>query len=227
MNRNELIAQIQSILPIADNWIELNRLKNKTRRAVDDLEKEMNKKEPGAKSFLNELWECLAVSFMFGGSIVDLVMFFIVHEINIPVICYCCLGLTAILTPWLYKKTIKDYKELKEELSGVRQEYADVNERLAKEVGANMYKIYAIFPKDYANPKDIKKIYSYLVNGRADNMKEAINLLEHENYQEEQNRQINALNDQIFDMQRTQRELEQRVADAEMEADRANRALYQ
>lgn len=227
MNRNELIAQIQSILPIADNWIELNRLKNKTRRAVDDLEKEMNKKEPGAKSFLNELWECLAVSFMFGGSIVYLVMFFIVHEINIPVICYCCLGLTAILTPWLYKKTIKDYKELKEELSGVRQEYADVNERLAKEVGANMYKIYAIFPKDYANPKDIKKIYSYLVNGRADNMKEAINLLEHENYQEEQNRQINALNDQIFDMQRTQRELEQRVADAEMEADRANRALYQ
>lgn len=146
MNRNELIAQIQSILPIADNWIELNRLKNKTRRAVDDLEKEMNKKEPGAKSFLNELWECLAVSFMFGGSIVYLVMFFIVHEINIPVICYCCLGLTAILTPWLYKKTIKDYKELKEELSGVRQEYADVNERLAKEVGANMYKIYAIFP---------------------------------------------------------------------------------
>lgn len=227
MNRNELIAQIQSILPIADNWIELNRLKNKTRRAVDDLEKEMNKKEPGAKSFLNELWECLAVSFMFGGSIVYLVMFFIVHEINIPVICYCCLGLTAILTPWLYKKTIKDYKELKEELSGVRQEYADVNERLAKEVGANMYKIYAIFPKDYANPKDIKKIYSYLVNRRADNMKEAINLLEHENYQEEQNRQINALNDQIFDMQRTQRELEQRVADAEMEADRANRALYQ
>ena len=227
MNRNELIAQIQSILPIADNWIELNRLKNKTRRAVDDLEKEMNKKEPGAKSFLNELWECLTVSFMFGGSIVYFVMFFIVHEINIPVICYCCLGLTAILTPWFYKKTIKDYKELKEELSGVRQEYADVNERLAKEVGANMYKIYAIFPKDYANPKDIKKIYSYLVNGRADNMKEAINLLEHENYQEEQNRQIDALNDQIFAMQRTQRELEQRVADAEMEADRANRALYQ
>lgn len=66
-----------------------------------------------------------------------------------------------------------------------------------------------------------------MVNGRADNMKEAINLLEHENYQEEQNRQIDALNDQIFDMQRTQRELEQRVADAEMEADRANRALYQ
>ena len=66
-----------------------------------------------------------------------------------------------------------------------------------------------------------------MVNGRADNMKEAINLLEHENYQEEQNRRIEDLNNQIFDMQRTQRELESRVADAEMEADRANRRLNQ
>lgn len=227
MNRNELIAQIQSILPIADNWIELNRLKNKTRRAVDDLEKEMNKKEPGIKSFLNDLWECLAISFMFGGSIIYLVMMFVVREINIPVICYCGLGLTAILTAWSYQKTIKDYKKLKEELPGVKQEYEDARERFAREVSANMYKIYAIFPKDYANPGDIKKLYSYLVNGRADNMKEAINLLEHENYQEEQNRRIEDLNNQIFDMQRTQRELESRVADAEMEADRANRRLNQ
>lgn len=67
-----------------------------------------------------------------------------------------------------------------------------------------------------------------MVDCRADSMKEAINLLEHENYQQEQNRQIDALNDQIFDMQRTQRDLERRVADAEAEADWAyNRTLNQ
>lgn len=228
MNRNELIAQMKTVMPIVNNWIQLNDQIYKRKKSLNELEYAVKESKPGVKSFLKNLWLSLVGCFMFGGIFLLPVEWFTPYKITLTVFCYFNLFLTVILTVVLCIRSGKDYKVMKGNLPRARQEYADLQAQYAKEVSANMSKIYAIFPKKYATPWDIKKIYSYLVDCRADSMKEAINLLEHENYQQEQNRQIDALNDQIFDMQRTQRNLERRVADAEAEADWAyNRTLNQ
>lgn len=130
---------------------------------------------------------------------------------------------------YLMKKGKERQREAKEEC---RQELvrrqADLQtarEAMWEEIGPHWGKITNIIPEDYATPVCIQQVYSYLVNGRADNLKEALNLFEEEQHrarvEENQRYMYEKQQEEIAKLKAMQVELENRVFNAEARADEA------
>ncbi len=228
MERQQLIAKIEGIMPIVNKWIEYIDSSNKQRRRISELEGAIAETKFNFINLFQNVWLSLVICFLFGGILLLPIEWFTDKKITLPFYIVFVSILTVILSIVLICRSLKDNAVMKGNLPKLKAEYDEIQNRFQREVKPYMPQIYAIFPKNYADPYTIKKLYSYLVNQRADNMKEAINLLEQERYQQDQQRQLDAFDQQIADMQRNQKELEQRVADAEFEANQAYiKSLYQ
>ena len=221
MERQELIAKIEEIMPIVNKWIELSDLKVKTHKKVSELEKSIANEKPNLGNLLQKAWLSLLGCFFLGGILLLPIEWLTPIKITLPFYLVYTIILTVILTIILQKKSQKDLAVMQENLPRIKAEYAEAENRFNREVTANLSRIYDVFPRDYAYPWAIKQIYTYLVNCRADNMKEAINLLEHEQQQKQQQEKMDALGNQLTQVQKTQSELEQRVAGAEFQASQA------
>ena len=50
MNRNELIAQMETVMPIVNNWIQLNDQIYKRKKSLNELEYAIKESKPGIKA---------------------------------------------------------------------------------------------------------------------------------------------------------------------------------
>lgn len=221
MERQELIAKLETIMPLVNRWVELTNLKTQTHKRVSTLEKSIAKEQPTIGNTIQKAWLSLLCCFFLGGILLLPIEWLTPIKISLPFYLVYTLILTVILTIVLVKKSQKDLAVMQNNLPKLKAEYAEIENQFAKEVTANLPKIYDIIPKNYAYPYAIKQIYSYLANCRADSLKEAINLFEQEQQQKEQTAKMDALGNQLTQVQKTQSELEQRVAGAEFQASQA------
>lgn len=217
MNREETIAKFQEIMPIVNKWLEYDELRRKSKNRVTELENGIANAKPNTTNLIKNAWTSFIGCFLLGGVLL-LPVEWLGMKITFPFYLVYTIILTVILTSILQKRDRKSYEEMQSNLPKVKAEYAEVENGFNREVKAHLPKIYAVIPQNYAYPLIIKKLYSYLVDYRADSLKEAINLYEHEKQQKEQQKIFDAYDKQISDMQRTQSQLEQRVADAEAQA---------
>ena len=106
------------------------------------------------------------------------------------------------------KKGDKENAELQSQIDKCKKRCEEAEQEWISLLSPHWDKVKSIVPEAYATPYFVQQAYDYLVNGRADSMKEAINLFEEEQHrlQMEQN------------MQNVVEQLEQRVAWAEQEA---------
>lgn len=221
MERQEVIAKLETIMPIVNRWVELADLKVKNHKRVSELEKAIEKEKPTIGNIIQKAWLSLLCCFFGGGILLLPIEWLTPVKISLPFYLVYTIILTVILTIVLVIKSKRDLAVMQNNLPRVKAEYAEVEKQFAREVTANLPKIYAVIPQTYAYPYAIKQIYSYLANCRADNLKEAINLFEQEQQQKEQKAKMDALGNQLTQVQKTQDELEQRVAGAEFQASQA------
>lgn len=104
----------------------------------------------------------------------------------------------------------------------MEQEYEKTEQEMYAELAPHWQKIQAVIPQDYIAPMFAREAYGYLVNGRADSMKEAINLFEEEQHrwrmEQGQQQMYEQYQTEIRSLQQVTKELEQRVSAAEVEA---------
>lgn len=221
MERQELITKLQEIMPLVNRWVELADLKVKNHKRVCELERAIEKEKPTIGNIIQKVWLSFLCCFFLGGILLLPIEWLTPIKITFRFYLVYTIILTVILTVVLVAKSKKDLVVMQNNLPRVKAEYAEVENQFAREVTANLPKIYAVIPQNYAYPHAINQIYSYLKNCRADNLKEAINLFEQEQQQKEQKAKMDALGNQLTQVQKTQDELEQRVAGAEFQASQA------
>ena len=119
----------------------------------------------------------------------------------------------------------KNKEGSRKELERRRQNLAEAEKAMVDEIAPYWSTVLDIIPEDYASPLCVKQVYSYLVNGRADNLKEALNLFEEEQHRwrmEEGQRQM--YEQYQFEMQsirEIQANMEERLTNAEWAANSA------
>lgn len=217
MNREELIAKIQELLPFIGTWENYEKKRN-----------EMQIKISSAANEVSKLKERNVVVFLLVGAgygfILSLFAMVPIAKMGLfsPYIWFGFIGLVAFIYMKIASKNNKEKIAAKEAtIEKLKEQYRILNEEYSRAKKPWDNKIYAIFPQKYAYPSTIKTLYSYLVNRRADSLKEAINLFENEQQQQQLKRTFDAYDNKIAAMQREQKNLEQRVADAEFEANQA------
>lgn len=216
MERNELVAKIEEIMPIVNKWIAYNNLRNSTAKKIKTTEQNITYIKPNV---FKDFGISFGICFLFGGILLLPIEWLTDIKIKFPFYFVFTIVLTFILLAILNKSGKKRVTEQQEALVRLKAEYSEIENKFNREITPHMQKIYAIFPRDYAYPNTIKQLYTYLVNRRADNLKEAINLFEQERQQTQQQQILNSYGEQLATMQRNQQQLEQRVAEAEAEAD--------
>lgn len=109
-----------------------------------------------------------------------------------------------------------------QEIERRKNEYAQAEQEMIAELTPHWDKIQAVIPQDYVSPLFVRTVYGYLVNERADSMKEAINLFELEQHQwrmeENQQQMYVQYQTEINNMKDIINGLETRMANAEYEA---------
>lgn len=214
MNKNELVKEFDKMLPI------LRELETKN----DELERVQNR----MNSIVNQYNQPVNPLVKWG----------------IPfAICYISVSIGTALLSWfgfivalvgsIYfckKKNFignaeKQHEEMKEQLE---VEAAKV-EAVRKETAQVIYDfiephydwITGILPERYAYTYCVEKLRDYLFLGRADNLKEAINLYENELHQMRMQQQMDAMMEEIQEQSRQIYALRQEVAEANWNARRA------
>lgn len=110
----------------------------------------------------------------------------------------------------------------RQELGCREQEYEQVEQEMLDELAPHWQKIQDVIPQDYRAPMFVRAAYGYLVNGRADSMKEIVNLFEEEQHrwrmEQGQQQMYEQYQAEIRSLQDATRELELRVSAAEYDA---------
>lgn len=90
---------------------------------------------------------------------------------------------------------------------------------MLKDIAPDWDKVLSVIPQDYATPTCIYSVYNYLVNGRADTLKEALNLFEEEQHrwrvEANQQKMYDEYQQELQTMKDVQASMEARVANAE------------
>lgn len=99
------------------------------------------------------------------------------------------------------------------------KKYKEAEQDMLNEISPHWDKVLSVVPKDYATPTCINSIYNYLVNGRADSMKEALNLFEEEQHrwrlEANQQKMYEEYQQELQTMKDIQADMEARVSNAE------------
>lgn len=100
-----------------------------------------------------------------------------------------------------------------------QKKYEEAEENMLKDIAPDWDKVLSVIPQDYATPTCIYSVYNYLVNGRADTLKEALNLFEEEQHrwrvEANQQKMYDEYQQELQTMKDVQASMEARVANAE------------
>lgn len=221
MEKQELIAGLKEIMPVMDKLIQYDKKLGGIEQRITHLSMEINR--PYKTNILT--W---GIGFMVGSYVAGLVASLFKNSPGFILLlgCCICLGIVAagiIASIKIGKQLWEKSKEsLKQELEKRKKEYEKVEQEMFDELAPSWDKVQAIVPQDYISPLFVKTVYSYLVNGRADSMKEAINLFEEEQHrwrmEESQQYMYHQYQSEIQNLQEVAKDLELRLANAEHDA---------
>lgn len=113
----------------------------------------------------------------------------------------------------------KEHAELNKKIENLKQRRESLENEWVSILSPHWDKVRSIVPENYASPLFIQMAYGYLTNGRADSMKEAINLFEEEQHRNRMEQGIKDMQEQyqqeMENVHSKMAELENRVRWAE------------
>lgn len=214
MNKNELVKEFDKMLPI------LRELETKN----DELERVQNR----MNSITNQYNQPVNPLVKWG---VPIAICYISASIGMALLSW--FGFIVALAGSIYFCKKKDFiggaEKKNEEMKAQLEIEAAKVEVVRKETAQVIYDfiqphyewITGIIPEQYAYTFCVEKLRDYLALGRADNLKEAINLYENELHQMRMQQQMDAMMDEIQEQSRQIYALRQEVAEVNWNAQRA------
>lgn len=221
MNREELVKELREILPIMErmqrHMDNMEGIEQRIRVLDDKI------KQPKKFTFITDMGFGIVLGFGISGSILESLLGNIFGGGLIYLI---ALGF-GLVGAYYNKKIVynlyeKSKSEFREELERRKKELEQAEQAMVDDIGPEWQKVLDIVPENYATPMCVNCIYKYLLNRRADSMKEAINLFEEEQHrwrvEENQQQMYEEYQREIQNMKDVQKQLEARVSDAEHQA---------
>lgn len=227
MEKRELIKKLENILPIMRKAKESMDLMEQIDERYTQLQDQyLAPRQLDFVSFALEIF----LGVMIGVQVLGRLLFLIFPKALWVVLVSAIIG--AVVDWMIWGKIHQMRKEkLKAEMDQWEADYREEEAKLAETLSPYRNQILEVVPEKYAVPAVVECLYDYLINGRADSMKEAINLFEEEQHrrQMEQNQEdfMNACARELTVMQEAQAQLEQRVRNAEARANIAEESLIQ
>lgn len=228
MEKQKLIAELKEIMPIMDRVEQYNQKLDGIWQRMAILKSQIN--EPYKAGFFtnNKGW----IWGLFGGMFVTRIIFTplenLIEKSAVVSIMLVVTGIVMItvgirINLSIAKQRFEQGKEpCRQELGHREQEYEQTEQEMLAELTPHWQKIQAVVPQDYIAPMFVRAAYGYLVNGRADSMKEAVNLFEEEQHrwrmEQGQRQMYEQYQTEIRSLREATEELERRVSAAEYEA---------
>ena len=231
MEKKELVAELKEIIPVMDRVDQYNQKLDGIWQRMEILKSQIN--EPYKAGFFTNnkgwMWGLL------GGMLVARIIFTpflgIIEKSSILTLIFIVIVAAMIvvgirISLKISKQRFEQKKEpCRQELERREQEYENIEQEMLAELAPHWQRIQAVIPQDYIAPMFVRAAYGYLVNGRADSMKEAINLFEEEQHrwrmEQGQQQMYEQYQAEIRSLQEATRELELRVSAAEYDASAA------
>ena len=132
-------------------------------------------------------------------------------------IAFYVFGIAGGIFSFKFIANLRGPKKDIEEKERLEKEFKEIDQQLIEELGDRYVEAIKIIPSDYAYPECVYALHSYLVNGRADSLKEAINLFEEEQHRMRVEENQSRMDDKMREMEQIQESLDARVTMAETE----------
>lgn len=214
MEKQELITKLKEIIPVMDRVEQYNQKLDGIWQRMEILKSQINEAYSPKKhtSWPMKIAVVLIAWFVYAirGSWFSAILAILEVIIAVGIIVHS-------------KQRFEQKKEpYRQELKRREQEYEQAEQEMLAELAPHWQMIQAVIPQDYIAPMFVRAAYGYLVNGRADSMKEAINLFEEEQHrwrmEQGQQQMYEQYQTEIRSLQEATKELELRVSAAEYDA---------
>lgn len=224
MEKEDVISQLEEILPI------MQRLEKHTDTLshIEDYIAKMNvrlkqKNSLTIVSFALYFGIGIIAGAGIGGSIYNLLHWNILLILPLVLAAVGAKLNADIAAKVMQKLRQPEQDRIEKEKADWEKKYKAAEQAMIDDIGPHWDKVLSIIPKEYATPMCVNNIYSYLVNQRADSLKEAINLFETEQHrwrlEESQRQMYETYQQEMQTMKAAQARLEQELASVRHEAE--------
>lgn len=218
MEKQELIKEFDKMLPILRELETKNNELERVQNRMDSLVNQYNQPVNPIMQLGVPIVICAFSTVIIGGALAMFLNIF-GFAIGLAVGIFICKKMNLI------GKMDKQNAERQQQLEVEAAKVEVVRKNTAQEIYDFLQPYYewmtSIIPERYAYTYCVEKLREYLVLGRADNIKEAINLYETELHQMRMQQQMDAMMEEVQEQSRQIYALRQEVAEANWNAQRA------
>lgn len=205
MNKQEIIKEIESIFPLMERMQEYDNRMVSIQNKINEADENIKRKTS---------LRVLISNFMAGFLLIGYLAALITHGSQIA---FYVFGIAGGIFSFKFIANLRGPKKDIEEKERLEKEFKEIDQQLIEELGDRYVEAIKIIPSDYAYPECVYALHSYLVNGRADSLKEAINLFEEEQHRMRVEENQSRMDDKMREMEQIQESLDARVTMAETE----------
>ena len=218
MEKQELVKEFDKMLPILRELETKNNELERVQHRMDSLVNQYNQPVNPIMQYGVPIVICAFSTVIIGGALAMFLNIF-GFAIGLAVGIFICKKMNLI------GKMDKQNAERQQQLEVEAAKVEVVRKNTAQEIYDFLQPYYewmtSIIPERYAYTYCVEKLREYLVLGRADNLKEAINLYETELHQMRMQQQMDAMMEEVQEQSRQIYALRQEVAEANWNAQRA------
>lgn len=228
MEKQELITELKEIMPVMDRVEQYNQKLDGIWQRIDILKSQINESYKVGFFKDNKSWMWGVFGSLFVARIIFTPFQGIIEKSFILTLIFIVLVVAMIvvgirISLKISKQQFEQKKEpCRQELERRELEYEQTEQEMLTELAPHWQKIQEVVPQDYIAPMFVRAAYGYLVNGRADSMKEAVNLFEEEQHrwrmEQGQQQMYEEYQSEIRSLKNATKELEARVNAAEYDA---------
>lgn len=218
MEKQELVKEFDKMLPILRELETKNNELERVQNRMNSLVNQYNQPVNPIMQYGVPIVICAFSTVIIGGALAMFLNIF-GFAIGLAVGIFICKKMNLI------GKMDKQNAERQQQLEVEAAKVEVVRKNTAQEIYDFLQPYYewmtSIIPERYAYTYCVEKLREYLVLGRADNLKEAINLYETELHQMRMQQQMDAMMEEVQEQSRQIYALRQEVAEANWNAQRA------
>lgn len=218
MEKQELVKEFDKMLPILRELETKNNELERVQNRMNSLVNQYNQPVNPIMQYGVPIVICAFSTVIIGGALAMFLNIF-GFAIGLAVGIFICKKMNLI------GKMDKQNAERQQQLEVEAAKVEVVRKNTAQEIYDFLQPYYewmtSIIPEKYAYTYCVEKLREYLVLGRADNLKEAINLYETELHQMRMQQQMDAMMEEVQEQSRQIYALRQEVAEANWNAQRA------
>lgn len=218
MEKQELVKEFDKMLPILRELETKNNELERVQNRMNSLVNQYNQPVNPIMQYGVPIVICADSTVIIGGALAMFLNIF-GFAIGLAVGIFICKKMNLI------GKMDKQNAERQQQLEVEAAKVEVVRKNTAQEIYDFLQPYYewmtSIIPERYAYTYCVEKLREYLVLGRADNIKEAINLYETELHQMRMQQQMDAMMEEVQEQSRQIYALRQEVAEANWNAQRA------